>query len=407
MTSADGLVGATCDDGRLLVTTPNDTYVPDIVEGTVEVRMRKDFRYGVHDPLQWPQPYTRRFAYLAAVPIRIDPPHPHSTMWIPARRSDFVPLTGTPIKGLGTLRDEYLSRLSALVGEMSLRAGRHLSLYWMDFDPSYPSREELVWHELAMRQALARLRTMPAPFSEQALQVAELQRHWICADAYLRFHALVSESKLLGLCRAPPVQATVGAWTCERDVVGRLGAAGLPVWYVRSLASVDPETTRLRQVVKCRAPTDLCHELIDDPRDPVVYHGEVGEQHLAAMLNSGHNYQDIAQNAVARTFQASKGWSAKRYAELEIHAANLHPLAATPANWVMPELNISRYRFRPASVPGHSSRKQKPCAWLPVPLRCSLPLTDVFFCWQTMSRRAKDSRLAILLKFWGETGSPK
>ena len=212
---------------------------------------------------------------------------------------------------------------------------------------------------------------------------------------------------MLGLCRAPPVQATVGAWTCERDVVGRLGAAGLPVWYVRSLASVDPETTRLRQVVKCRAPTDLCHELIDDPRDPVVYHGEVGEQHLAAMLNSGHNYQDIAQNAVARTFQTSKGWSAKRYAELEIHAANLHPLAATPANWVMPELNISRYRFRPASVPGHSSRKQKPCAWLPVPLRCSLPLTDVFFCWQTMSRRAKDSRLAILLKLWVETGSPK
>ena len=167
-------------DNTVLVVSPNADFVPEITQGCVSVYLCKNFRYGKYDPLQWPQVYTPRYAYFAAVSTPMLPPHPLAPMWIPPQLSDFAPLRGTIIQGLGFLRPEFVEVLAALAEEMSNRVRDYLSASAVE------QCADLLWHELAMRQAVERLRTMPATFLDQAFQVSELQRHWILADAYLR-----------------------------------------------------------------------------------------------------------------------------------------------------------------------------------------------------------------------------
>ena len=197
------MVGAVCCGGTLLVTTPNVTYVPDIVQGIVTVRLRQNFRYGITDPLQWPQVYTQRFRYMAAVPLPIPPPHPHAFMWAHPLPSNFMPLTGTSVSDLGFLDKKFVDVLADLAGQLSERVRAHQVANPAD------QCEELLWHELAMRQALDRLRNMASTFLDQRLQVSELQRHWILATAYLRFHALCARPSSPDPC----LQPVVGAWT--------------------------------------------------------------------------------------------------------------------------------------------------------------------------------------------------
>ncbi|KAI0710505.1 hypothetical protein C8Q76DRAFT_595563, partial [Earliella scabrosa] len=207
-------------------------------------------------------------------------------MWIPPLPSDFVPLCGALVQGLGLLRREFVQALASLTVEMSARVRLHLS-------SSSDQSAELRWHELAMRQALERLQSMPATFLDQRLQVAELQRHWILADAYLRFHSRCAA--VLPMSSPPPhTEATIGAWTCDPGVVHKLWFAGLPVWFVRPVSKIiDP---KIRQVVSFRQPTGLCQEPLDNGEH--LFRGLAGERHLAVMLNSGHTYRDISLNAV-------------------------------------------------------------------------------------------------------------
>ena len=63
----DGLVGAMICDNSILVVSPNANFIPEITQGCVSVYLCKNFRYGRLDPLQWPQVYTARYSYFAAV----------------------------------------------------------------------------------------------------------------------------------------------------------------------------------------------------------------------------------------------------------------------------------------------------------------------------------------------------
>ncbi|KAI0716868.1 hypothetical protein C8Q76DRAFT_581338, partial [Earliella scabrosa] len=282
MRLGDGLVGATSCENMVLVVSPNASFVPEIRQGRVSVYLCKNCRYGTLDPLQWPQVYTARYPYFAAISMPVPPPHPHAPMWIPPQPSDFAPIRGAVIPTLGFLRPAFVEVLSLLVTKMSDRVQGYLSTV-------LERSADLLWHDLAMRQALERLRTMPASFFDQAFQVSELQRHWILADAYLRFHSPATDP-----ARSGHVEATVGAWTCDPSVVQKLCSAGFPVWFVRPVTKVVG--ARIRRVVPCRRATNLCQEPLNDSGP--IYKGLAGDQHLAVMLNSGHTYLDISLNAV-------------------------------------------------------------------------------------------------------------
>ena len=110
-------------DSRLgfLTTTPNADFVPEIVQGIVDVILRSDGRYGAVDPIQWPQIFAPRYGYLATILKRVDVSHGWAAIWSSPSAHHFIPLCGTPILGFGVLSADFVALLRALVHEMCAR----------------------------------------------------------------------------------------------------------------------------------------------------------------------------------------------------------------------------------------------------------------------------------------------
>ena len=291
LTFCDGQVGALCSDASLLVTTPNADYIPEITDGFVTVQLRADCLYAHTDPLLWPQIHTEKYPYLAAVPKTRTPPQAHWVMWSMPTLANFLPLTGTPVKGFGNLSPSFLSPLQSEVAEMSTRVRAHLLSH-----PPSAQREQLRWHELAMRQALSRLRHLPATFDDQRLQVKELQRHWIMAHAFLEYH---QRMRAVAVDDLPPQYdpMAVGAWSSNPAVVQRLHLAGLPVWFVRSPQKVDTTDVRILREVQPSLPQ--CSVTPFRGLSP-AYRGLAGERHLDIMFQGAATYHDLGENQTVR-----------------------------------------------------------------------------------------------------------
>ena len=102
VTSLDGQVAAGCGDS--VVTTPNQDIIWEPHFGTRNVHLQADLRYGVDDPLNWPQPYTGGYPYLAAIRHKPqDADDPLAMMWWEPLASDFVPLATSLVSRLGQL----------------------------------------------------------------------------------------------------------------------------------------------------------------------------------------------------------------------------------------------------------------------------------------------------------------
>ncbi|KAI1788727.1 hypothetical protein LXA43DRAFT_1024268 [Ganoderma leucocontextum] len=285
-TFIDGLVASTDARHSFLVTSPNAGFVPEIIQGIVDVVLRSDGRYGVVDPIQWPQIFAPRYGYLAAIPKRVDDDHPWAPIWRAPIPGDFVALSGTPVSGFGLLSTSFLGPLRLLVAEMSQR----VEAYIHQRDPD--GCRELRWHELAMRHSLTRLSLMSATFPDQILQLAELQRHWLMAAGYLEYQRrLQSLPNIGGFTSAD--HSLMGAWTSDPRSVQILFDAQVPVWFVRHRDLLHANIRIQRKTIPAR-PTMLCSEPFPGIDTP-VFHGLVGESHLASMMQGGHGYLDISR----------------------------------------------------------------------------------------------------------------
>ncbi len=271
-------------EGDYYVTSPNMAYVPTIIQGIVHVQRRPDGRYGPADPLVSPQIHVPCFAYVAAVLKQVPSCHPYHVMWCTPFADDFEALTGTPVTGLGFLRDDFISPFVALARDLSKRIIAHgLQTGGNDFPM-------LRWHELLVSQALSRLRLMPASFADQTLQLRTLQRHFLFANAYLEYFWRVRHLGCLPKDASPPSQF-MGAWSSSAADVHILSALGLPVWLVRQsvVPAVRSELGLLVQSValpeEARCPC---------PGAPSLYTGLVGEKHLATILYARPEYLDVS-----------------------------------------------------------------------------------------------------------------
>ncbi|THG97080.1 hypothetical protein EW026_g4855, partial [Hermanssonia centrifuga] len=65
----DGFAGCATPDDKYLVTSPNVDWIPRPVYGMVSVSLRHDARFGIHDPILWPQVFVKqsRYSWLCAV----------------------------------------------------------------------------------------------------------------------------------------------------------------------------------------------------------------------------------------------------------------------------------------------------------------------------------------------------
>ncbi|KAF9034017.1 hypothetical protein BJ165DRAFT_1410043 [Panaeolus papilionaceus] len=117
----DGKVGAMIGD--YIYTTPNQSFIPLPLYGDRKVLVRQNYRYGVDDHTQWPQPYSKLVPHLAVIPQKpTDPNDPLAPLWYNPQESHFVQLSpGTIASAIGILDPIFLAPLAAIAKDLHLR----------------------------------------------------------------------------------------------------------------------------------------------------------------------------------------------------------------------------------------------------------------------------------------------
>ncbi|KAI0693308.1 hypothetical protein C8T65DRAFT_585856 [Cerioporus squamosus] len=247
---ADALSAADIGDDKYVLSSPNMSYVPSPHVGIVEVSMRSDYRYGIPDPIQWPQD------------------------------SDFVALEGSMFTCLGLLKPDAISALSTLVDDLSQSVSACGS-----------GDSRLPWLDLAMRQTRDRLKSFPSTFRDAALQVRETQRYWLSTRACLDW----VEKHVDNFLDSPlPVDTgLMGAFSTDGGVVQNFHNAGIPVWFIRTDVSILSDTS-VRAIITPTPPDHIC---VDNGPEGghVVYRGVAGVAHLLQTMRFGHTYLDVSR----------------------------------------------------------------------------------------------------------------
>lgn len=256
--------------------------------GIVDIRVRADSRFGLEDPVQYPQVFCDRFAHFAT--FRRPPVGPHNAdnpkriLWWTPTESDFIAVEGAVVIGLGYIREERWESLRVKVEECKERVDIFCVL-----GGTPPSR--LQFAESAMRLGLARLKTTPATFRDMMIQWTGVQRYCLEAHAYMDFMDYI-QPHIVSAPQQPHAVRNqyLGALTTDPAVAQKLFLAGLPVWYLRQRSWVTPDVI-IRAVAAPVPPRDIV--VTGDLVGESVYHGAVGQHHLGSMFRGGHTYTDI------------------------------------------------------------------------------------------------------------------
>jgi hypothetical protein len=76
----------------------NITWIPQPILGQVEVQIREDGRFGLEDPLNWPQCHCSDKPYLALIRRRpSSPDHPSFVLWDKPAYGDFERVNDHPL----------------------------------------------------------------------------------------------------------------------------------------------------------------------------------------------------------------------------------------------------------------------------------------------------------------------
>lgn len=260
-------------------------FIPTPPIGIVEVVLREDYRYGMVDPIQWPQLYSTGYEYLCALQRRREAPHPLARLWwTPEEGKDFQLLQGCTMKTLGLLRVECVRELSGMVDDLVAEVveSERRRMHVVD--------DRVLWLTTAMRHVRDRLRNFACTFRDAAMQVREVQRYWLMTRAYLDYYGTYIR---LGWRSNHLNTDLMGAFTTDPGVVQNLYEAGIPVWFVRQDASLLKSTV-VYELTKMEPPRGITVNA-GPQHGAVLYRGLVGRKHLEVMARGGHTYLDISR----------------------------------------------------------------------------------------------------------------
>ncbi|KAJ3474860.1 hypothetical protein NLI96_g12214 [Meripilus lineatus] len=284
-TCYDGIVGAQTDDGQWVLTSPNVAFVPQPVLDRIRVEVKSDGRCGIADPIQWPQLFSKVYCHYALILHRpSDPNDPRQPIWWKPTQQDFVPVHASAVSYLGTLAYQPLKRLERLVEQMSTRIMLYTSR--RGGTPTY-----INFCDLSMRAACNCL-SFPSTYRDLVVQVVNVQRYWLESEAWLEYMENYQQKILSPPISSPSLakECFMGTYTADPVVAFKLFSAGIPVWLIRSPIAITNEIA-IEQVVLLTCPADIVvsHEGFGQ----LVYSGQVGEHHHAAINKGGHTYMDI------------------------------------------------------------------------------------------------------------------
>ncbi|KAJ3475062.1 hypothetical protein NLI96_g12084 [Meripilus lineatus] len=303
LTYQDGLVGAETDDCQWVLTSPNATFIPQPVLDRIRVEVRSDGRFGVEDPIQWPQLFSRMYSHYPLILRRpADPNDDRQPIWFKPSPYDFIPIHGSVVSCLGTLAHEPRERLGVLVEAMSSRISSFVQ--GQKEPPKY-----INFCNLSMRAAFSCL-TFPSTYRDLVVQVANVQRYWLESNAMLEYMGNHNKRFLLQATGPPlPVDLSfMGTYTADPVAAFKLFAAGIPVWLIRASAAI-PSDVCVANLVSLSRPEDVEVKTIGFGQ--LVYFGHVGEQHHAAVIAANANQPSPSQLAQATTSSSYRASGSK------------------------------------------------------------------------------------------------
>lgn len=264
---------------RLIVTSPNVDYIPDITKDGQNVRVRSNGRYGLADFSLSPQWYFEGTYYLPYMRKRLENLENHELgkIWYDLKMEDFILEKGGLFSGLGRIRQELADEFITLRKSLAAK----IKLLQTDTRFSGVDRAELLYAKQAMQFSSIILQCAPQTFELTLLTVTGFQRHYLEALACYEYLTIYWDME----CdddgeNLDPVAANtslMGAFTTSSEVAEQLYRQKVPVWFVRVPAHI-PLTISIVSHIHPTPPIHINFKLLPDSH--AVYTG-----HASAIRN--------------------------------------------------------------------------------------------------------------------------
>ncbi|GJE98473.1 hypothetical protein PsYK624_147050 [Phanerochaete sordida] len=273
-------------------------WIPRLVVGRVDIIMRADGRFGVEDPLNWPQLFSPSRPYLAFLPRQ---PRPHveiACLWETPKPQEFVHANDDP-SGLafGYLDSGRVSAAQKAVTSLDNLVAEFRGLVP---PPPAPVTAELCRLQAATHNALT-IFAIPSSYRAIIALWARLHRSWAECWAYMRWHLATQRSTVSTLfandSRIPlhhglDGSGVIGAICSDYIAAQKLYAAGVPVWLVQPRHAAGDLQTQGGPPVQFTQPTSV-------EQGQGIVMGDVraketaGEEHLAAITRESEAALDV------------------------------------------------------------------------------------------------------------------
>ncbi|THU90467.1 hypothetical protein K435DRAFT_864266 [Dendrothele bispora CBS 962.96] len=257
---------AVIDAGRFFITTP----FPDltlynpvlIVDG---MRMRKDFRFGLDDYVQWPQKWDRSLCHLACILRVPSDDHPWSLMWWTPTSEYFVLERSCFTTGLGRLQLARSMEIRKIARELLERSDMFCRTHKNETEVSLAVQ---LGRQLSDR--LNRLEFITVSYRQMCTLVASVQRLFLELHALLEYCDVYKPRMEGSVATVSTPAAVIGAFTWDLDDATLLFRAGIPFWFIHSHTDIG------RVAVSSLAPVseegDVCCQENQFPSD-IVFRG--------------------------------------------------------------------------------------------------------------------------------------
>ncbi|KAG2741735.1 hypothetical protein P692DRAFT_20905082 [Suillus brevipes Sb2] len=237
--------------GNLVITTLNMDFVPAFHHFEEEnIQARADGRFGPIDCFQWPQAYDHVFCNSTCIPRKeaFPSPHPLHWAWFTPTQEDFKPIPGNsfPVGTLATDKVEGLDSLRKLAEKrvQDWRANRQ------------GKNDAVVSCVLSLRHGISRLKTHPLTFRDLLMFVTDAQRLFLEIYSFMDWILLAQPHITAGDRTAVVNSEWMGAFTHNSDMCNKLYIAGIPVWYVRTMAYI-PSNMTVKQPILLTCPDQI------------------------------------------------------------------------------------------------------------------------------------------------------
>ncbi|KAH6911876.1 hypothetical protein BKA70DRAFT_1423628 [Coprinopsis sp. MPI-PUGE-AT-0042] len=247
----------------MVVTSPLETTIPEIITGYQEYRFRKDGQPGLQCRTQYPQFITTDFEWATCIPKSLDPSSP--IRFTPTLEDcPIVPCTAINIE-LRLLSSSHWRDLHLLTVKASERA------QW--FLTNFPQHNELAETRNTLFQRL-RMLGVTNTFPQILIAVAGLQRSLIDLHAIIDYETIYRPRLRAPEFKIHPLDPTLmGGITESEEEAFSMAAMGIPFYLIRpAYQLVDPSMT-FGQEVHFEPPSPLIVLADYDPPFTPLFQG--------------------------------------------------------------------------------------------------------------------------------------